>query len=111
MPRISCPTCGEDEHLAGRAEGEAILLTCESCGHEWDRDTRLVCRLCGSEDIEGIPTSTLSEAGRGDQRTPSGIRLIHYCWECRGDDVLSSSPRAGPNPPPGGSRDLRSLRG
>ena len=110
MPLVNCPRCGEDEDLAGRRQGPAILLTCQTCGHEWDRDTRLACRLCGSDDIEGIPTSTLTEAGRGEQRTPSGIRLVHYCWACRGDDVLSSSPRPGPNPPPGSSRDLRSLR-
>ena len=111
MPLVSCPVCGEDDDLAGRRDGEAILLTCGACGHEWNRDTRLVCRLCGSEDIEGIPTSTLSEAGRGEQRTPSGVRLVHYCWTCRASDVTASTPDPGPHPPPGGSRDLRRLRG
>lgn len=111
MPVVACPVCGEDDDLAGRREGEAILLTCGGCGHTWDRDTRPLCRLCGSQDVEGIPTSTLSESGRGDQWAPSGIRLVHYCWACRGNDVTSSSPGPGPHPPPGTSRDVRRLRG
>ena len=111
MPIVACPTCGEDEDLRGDRRDDAIMLTCGSCGHGWDRDTRLVCRLCGSEDIEGIPTSTLEEAGRAGVRTPSGIRLVHYCWACRGNDVTSTEPEPGPNPPPGRSQDLRRLRG
>lgn len=110
MPTVQCPACGEDEELTGTRAGDAIVLTCGRCGERWDRDLRLVCRLCGSDDIEGIPTSTLEEAGRAGVRAPSGIRLVHYCWDCRGADVTSSAPRQGPLPPPGGSRDLRALR-
>ncbi len=57
-----------------------------------------------------MPTSTLEEHGRGEQRTPSGIRIRHYCWECRGDDVTSQEPHPGPQPHPGGTTDLRELR-
>lgn len=110
MPNVACPACGEDEDLAGTSAGDTIMLTCGRCGHQWDRDTRMVCGLCGSEDIEGIPTSTLEEAGRAGVRTPSGIRLLYYCWTCRGGDVTSSTPSPGPTPTPGGSRDLRALR-
>jgi uncharacterized Zn finger protein len=111
VPTIACPRCGDDEDLTGEQRDEAIVLTCGACGHRWDRDTRPACRLCGAEDIEGVRTSTLEEAGRAGVRTPSGIRLVYYCWDCGGLDVTSSSPRPGPNPPPGGSRDLRALRG
>lgn len=110
MPVVACPHCGEDEELGGERVDERILLTCEVCGHRWDRDTRLRCALCGSVDIEGIPTSTLEEAGRAGVRTPSGIRLVYYCWSCQGNDVTSTDPVPGPQPPPGRSRDLRSLR-
>lgn len=110
MPLVSCPHCGEDEQLSGLRRRETILLTCDACGTTWDRDTRLVCSLCGSEDIEGIPTSTLQEAGRGEQRTPSGIRLVHYCWSCQANDVRSSTPQPGPHPPPGRRHDPRALR-
>jgi hypothetical protein len=111
VPTVTCPICGEDDDLHGERQGDAIMLTCGACGHRWDRDTRLSCRLCGSEDLEGVATSTLEEAGRAGVRTPSGIRLVYYCWSCRGNDVTSSLPRQGPQPPPGRSRDLRALRG
>jgi hypothetical protein len=110
MPLVVCPRCGEDDDLSGQPVGGTIVLSCGACGERWDRETRLRCRLCGSEDVEGVPTSTLEEAGRAGVRTPSGIRLVYYCWDCRGSDVTSSSPDPGPHPPPGGSRGLRALR-
>jgi hypothetical protein len=110
VPTVACPACGEDEEVSGQRRGDGIALTCDRCGEVWDRDLRLVCRLCGSEDIEGIHTSTLEEAGRAGVRTPSGIRLVYYCWSCRGNEVRSTTPDPGPHPPPGTSRDLRALR-
>lgn len=110
MPIIACPACGEDENVTGTPLDDTIVLTCGRCQHQWDRNTRLACRLCDSDDIEGIPTSTLEEAGRAGVRTPSGIRLVYYCWDCRGNDVTSTAPQPGPNPPPGRSSDLRALR-
>jgi hypothetical protein len=111
VPIIACPSCGEDDELTGSRTGDTIVLTCGRCGHAWDRDTTLACRLCGSQDTEGIPTATLEEHGRAGVRTPSGIRLVHYCWSCRGNDVTSTTPSPGPHPPPGRSSDLRALRG
>ncbi len=113
MPAVECPACGEDERLRGdrTSVGAArLVLTCERCGTSWDRDTTPHCRLCGSEDVEGIPTSTLQEKGRGEQWAPSGIRLVYYCWSCQGNDVTSARPIAGPQPSPGSARDPRSLR-
>jgi hypothetical protein len=110
VPVVACPACGEDDELSGERVGQRIVLTCGECGHRWDRDTRLRCGVCGSEDIEGVPTSTLEEAGRAGVRTPSGIRLVYYCWSCQANDVTATSPLAGPQSPPGRSRDLRALR-
>ncbi len=115
MPLVTCPGCGEDEQLIGRSVtdgdgAERRELTCERCGTTWDRDVVPTCRLCRSTDIEGIPTSTLQEKGRGDQWAPSGVRLAYYCWSCRGADVTSSSPRPGPQPAPGSGQDLTGLR-
>jgi hypothetical protein len=115
MPSVVCPGCGEDERLRGErrdagTDSERIVLRCEVCGATWDRGTTPRCGLCGSEDVEGIPTSTLQESGRGEQWAPSGVRLTYYCWSCRGRDVTSAEPVPGPTPPPGTSRDLRALR-
>ncbi|MEX0869746.1 MAG: hypothetical protein WD011_08745 [Nitriliruptoraceae bacterium] len=110
MPRVACPSCGEDDDLAGTSIDEVIHLTCGRCGRTWERDTTHTCGLCGSDDLEAVPTSTLEEAGRAGVRTPSGIRLVHYCWSCRGNDVTSSAPIPGPQPAPGRQHDLRSLR-
>jgi len=113
VPMVACPDCGEDEELTGRRIDDGgrqqLELTCEKCGASWFRDGAPRCGLCGSEDIEGIPTSTLQEKGRGDQWAPSGIRPVFYCWACRGDDVTSSRPRPGPQPQPGAPPDLSSL--
>ncbi len=53
MPVVDCPVCGEDDDLSGDRHDDRIMLTCGACGHRWDRGTHLVCRLCGSDDIEG----------------------------------------------------------
>lgn len=111
MALVECPHCGADEELAGEQVDGAITLTCLACGARWDRDTEPVCGVCGSTDVQGIPAATLEEHGRANVRSPSGIRLAYYCWDCRSKDVTSTHPDRGPHPPPGSStRDLRALR-
>lgn len=110
MPIVTCPSCGEDEDLEGHATTNGIGITCGACGATWDRDTTPSCSLCGSTDLQGVPTSTLREAGRGEQWAPSGVRIAWFCWACSGHDVTSPTPIPGPNPPPGEATDLRDLR-
>lgn len=104
MPIVVCPVCGEDDDLQGERLGERIVLTCGRCGQRWDRDTTPRCRLCGSDDLQAVPTSTLEEAGRGEQRTPSGIRTVYACWSCGSRDVTSSNPVPGHDPYQPGSK-------
>lgn len=110
MPLVNCPACGEDDDLTGATVGDTIVLTCGACGTTWDRDTTPTCSLCGSQDLQAVPTSTLQEKGRGDQWAPSGVRIAWYCWSCTGHDVTSTAPVPPPNPPPGHRGDLTHLR-
>lgn len=93
MPVVSCPACGEHDRLAGVDRCDDKLLRCEACGHEWRRSLTPTCRLCGSTDLEAVPTSTLEEAGRGNMRTPSGIRDLYHCFACDARDATSSAAR------------------
>lgn len=96
IPTIECPGCGEDEELRGDRGEDGIVLTCESCGATWQRDVTPTCTLCGSEDLEAVPTSTLEDAGRGEQRTPTGIVLRYRCWSCGARDATSDEPEPAP---------------
>lgn len=81
MISIACPACGEAERLSGSRDGEAIAMTCGSCGHRWERDTTPRCRHCGSDDLRYTP-KPLWEKGRGDQRTPAGRFDAWACNAC-----------------------------
>ena len=92
MPTVSCPSCGNTDDLVGHDADEGKLIDCRACGHRWRRDLTPSCGLCGSTHLEAVPTATLEEAGRGEQRTPSGIRDVYRCFSCGAKDATSSSP-------------------
>lgn len=92
MPIVTCPSCGDADQLVGRRSPDGVTVTCGACGNRWQRDLSPTCTLCGSRDLTAVPTSTLEEAGRGDQRTPSGIREVFRCYGCGARDATSSSP-------------------
>lgn len=96
MPTVTCAACGSSEDLEGRHSADGVVIDCGACGHSWVRDLTPVCNLCGSTDLVAVPTSTLEEAGRGDQRTPSGIRDVYRCYSCGAKDATSSSPTPDP---------------
>ncbi len=83
---IACPACGEADRLSGSRSGEVIALSCDACGHRWERDTRPSCRHCGSHDLRYTP-KPLWEKGRGDQRTPAGRYDAYACNACGETDV------------------------
>jgi hypothetical protein len=96
MPTVTCPACGSADDLRGQRTGESVEVQCGACGHSWQRDLTSTCTRCGSTDLHAIPTATLEEAGRGEQRTPSGIRDVYRCQDCGAQDATSSSPVVDP---------------
>ena len=81
LMEIACPRCGESEELRGSRHNRIIVLTCESCGHTWDRSVDPVCPQCGGNDMQAVPLAIL-EKGRGTQLSVVGTRTIHLCSEC-----------------------------
>ena len=78
---INCPECGETEALRGSRREDVIALSCESCGHQWERDLNPSCRQCGGSDMQAVPLAIL-EKGRGTQLSVVGTRQIHLCSQC-----------------------------
>jgi len=78
---VRCPECGEDEALRGRRDDELILVTCETCGHAWDRDLVPRCDRCGSEDIVSAPKAFV-EKSRGTQLSVVAVTTIQLCRSC-----------------------------
>lgn len=88
---MSCPECGGDD-LSGSRDGEAIRITCASCGHTWARDLTPRCGYCGSDRVAYAPRP-LWEKGRGGQYTPAGRIDSYTCADCGRHDVTSSRVR------------------
>lgn len=78
---IVCPRCGEQDRLRGERRSELIRLTCESCGHAWNRDLVPSCPECGSREMRTVPLAIL-EKSRGTQLSIVGTRPIHLCPVC-----------------------------
>lgn len=90
MIEITCPACGEDEDLRGERRDGEVAVVCEACGEEFVRDLTPRCTVCGSDELVEVPTSVLEDAGRGEQRAPTGIVQRLLCWECGATDATSS---------------------
>lgn len=78
---IACPECGEAENLTGTTTDDSIVLTCDSCGHEWDRSSTPTCKRCGGSDLQTVPLAIV-ERSRGTQLSIHGTRPIDLCTEC-----------------------------
>ena len=103
MADLRCPSCGEDEELLGERRAEVVVVTCESCGTEFDRDLVPRCTACAGTDLVPVRTNLLEDSGRGDMTTPTGIVDTWLCWSCGARDATS------PDATPAGS-DWRSER-
>lgn len=81
---VRCPSCGEEEALRGRPDGDAIAVTCETCGTAWVRDpNRPVCERCGGDDMVSAPKA-LVQKSRGTQLSVLATTTIYFCRSCDG---------------------------
>ncbi len=105
-PEIQCTVCGEREKLTGARTGELIHITCDACGHEWDRDPRGRCPGCGNTDLRAAPKAVVQKV-RGNQISIVGTVTVHLCPDCD-RDALDTHMRSGapvpPDEPPAGER-------
>ena len=93
---IACPACGEQDQLRGERRTELIRLTCDSCGHRWNRDLVPSCPKCGNREVRTVPLAIL-EKSRGTQLSIVGTRPIHLCPTCDAA-ALERWQRNRPNP-------------
>lgn len=85
---IACPSCGEDEDLAGVRAADSIELTCGRCGHTWMRPSEASCGRCGSDDLQTVPLAIV-ERSRGTQLSVVGTRPIVLCSTCDADRLAT----------------------
>lgn len=86
MSDFACPKCGEDDRIRGQRRGDLIRITCEACGHSWERDPRRRCVYCDSQDLRYTPMP-LWTGGRGTMQTPAGTREAWTCEDCGASDA------------------------
>lgn len=97
MATISrCPACGENERLRGRAVGDDIEVTCETCGAQWLRGAAR-CNACGRADVVTRP-QVMTRHPRGNQLAIVGRRDLPLCPACDADAIAESE--AGNRPVP-----------
>lgn len=84
---IVCAACGEDDALRGDRDGNVIHVTCNTCGHFWDRSVEPTCFNCGATGptLSYRPIPMFSK-GRGTMQTPSGQRDSWDCDACGQSD-------------------------
>jgi ribosomal protein L37E len=89
MLLVSCPACGEDEELKGSRNAEgAVVITCQRCGHDWQRGQER-CATCGGTDLVTRPR-VLTSHGRATVQSVVGFQEIPLCASCDADELDSS---------------------
>lgn len=84
---VACPTCGEEDDLAGeRVAEDELELACGSCGQRWARLLTPRCLTCGGDDLQTVPVAIV-ERSRGTQLSVVGIRTVEMCWTCDSETI------------------------
>lgn len=77
---IHCPECEERERLKGEREDGRVFITCEACGHRWERHSDR-CPDCGKRSLVPMRVPVLQKA-RGTQQSIIGYRMGKQCNSC-----------------------------
>jgi Zn ribbon nucleic-acid-binding protein len=89
MPLVSCPVCAEDEELKGsRIADGAVVVTCQRCGHSWQRGQER-CATCGGSDLVTRPRA-LTSHGRATVQSVVGFQEVPLCASCDVDELDAS---------------------
>jgi len=96
MVLIRCPHCEETKALRGRRGDDGIVVTCQSCGHEWRRDPDR-CPTCG-DDLHAFRVPLLQKA-RGTQQSVLGYNVQKRCLACDGPPEIDGSATLDRKPP------------
>lgn len=80
---VSCPRCDETEELDGVHIDQSIIIRCQQCHLEWERDLTPRCATCGSEDVRPAFEAVV-EKSRGSQLSMQSARLVYLCVSCDG---------------------------
>jgi hypothetical protein len=88
MSDLVCPKCGDEEHLIGHRDGEAIIVKCEACDLSWTRNMTKRCPTCGGDDLE-VAIKAIVERSRGTQLSIVATQPLDLCRVCDAE-VLDS---------------------
>lgn len=95
-PPYQCPHCKETDALRGDRDGDAITVTCLSCGERWARGAPR-CRTCAGVDVV-TALQAMSRHPRGNQLAIVGRREILLCRRCDAEVVADWVGRNRPVP-------------
>jgi Zn finger protein HypA/HybF involved in hydrogenase expression len=95
---LRCPRCGEEDELVGEQRNDTIIVTCEACATEWERDLTPRCPTCGSDDVR-IAFQAIVEKSRGTQLSMSSVRRLYLCPTCDAEQLAVYQVSNRPLPP------------
>ena len=98
MDDLTCPRCGEADDLLGAERGGGIVITCQQCNTEWERDFTPRCGTCGSEEVR-LAFQVLVEKSRGTQLSMQSLRRVYLCPECDTERLAEYQVSNRPLPP------------
>lgn len=106
---IRCPSCGEQDDLAGRRVQGEVFLTCDRCGYDGPRVAQRTCPGCSGTDVLDLPKAVV-ERSRGTQLSVVGYSTVALCRTCDASTVAAALARGAVMPDELPTVDPQTLR-